>query len=495
MKPRLIRFFLLLTVIVSVSCKPNGASSKKEEQSKKEMIAKQPNIVVLLCDDLGYGDLSSFGHPIIKTENLDKLAASGIRLTNFYSTAPVCSPSRVGLLTGRSPNKAGVYDFIPGLKKSEDNRDLVHLQAYEETIPAMLKTVGYSTCLVGKWHCSSRFNSDQQPQPNDFGFDHWMATHNNAAPSHKNPKNFVRNGEKVGEIEGFSSQIVVNEAIQWLDKKEGDNPFFLEVAFHEPHEPIASPEELVEKYMPYAETREQAEYFANVENVDRAVGRLIAYLEKNHSGNTLIVFSSDNGPETLLRYGEKAKHSYGSPGELKGMKLWTNEAGFRVPGIISWVGENKVSGTKGAVVSALDFLPTFAELSGAKLPNRELDGESFKSLLDTGEFARSTPLIWAFYDAINERRVAMRKGDWKIMGRLEVDNNTLPHIHNLYDGNEALVKSAKLTDFVLFNLKEDINESENLSVKEATVFESMKKEFEIRYKELLEDSHIWVRNQ
>ena len=197
----------------------------------------------------------------------------------------------------------------------------------------------------------------------------------------------------------------------------------------------------------------------------------------------------------FLRYGEKAKHSYGSPGELKGMKLWTNEAGFRVPGIISWVGENKVSGTKGAVVSALDFLPTFAELSGAKLPNRELDGESFKSLLDTGEFARSTPLIWAFYDAINERRVAMRKGDWKIMGRLEVDNNTLPHIHNLYDGNEALVKSAKLTDFVLFNLKEDINESENLSVKEATVFESMKKEFEIRYKELLEDSHIWVRNQ
>ena len=301
MKPRLIRFFLLLTVIASVSCKPNGASSKKEEQSKKEMIAKQPNIVVLLCDDLGYGDLSSFGHPIIKTENLDKLAASGIRLTNFYSTAPVCSPSRVGLLTGRSPNKAGVYDFIPGLKKSEDNRDLVHLQAYEETIPAMLKTVGYSTCLVGKWHCSSRFNSDQQPQPNDFGFDHWMATHNNAAPSHKNPKNFVRNGEKVGEIEGFSSQIVVNEAIQWLDKKEGDNPFFLEVAFHEPHEPIASPEELVEKYMPYAETREQAEYFANVENVDRAVGRLIAYLEKNHSGNTLIVFSSDNGPETLFK--------------------------------------------------------------------------------------------------------------------------------------------------------------------------------------------------
>ncbi|WP_262890261.1 sulfatase-like hydrolase/transferase [Maribacter aquimaris] len=132
-----------------------------------------------------------------------------------------------------------MYDFIPGLKKSDDNRDLVHHQANEVTISALLKSVGYATCLVGKWHCSSRFNSDQQPQPNDFGFDYWMATHNNAVPSHKNPKNFVRNGEEVGEIKGFSSQIVVDEAIQWLEKQKGDNPFFLEVAFHEPHEPIA----------------------------------------------------------------------------------------------------------------------------------------------------------------------------------------------------------------------------------------------------------------
>ena len=101
-----------------------------------------PNIVVILCDDLGYGDLSSFGHPIIETPQLDELAAGGIKLTNFYSAAPVCSPSRAGLLTGRSPNRAGIYDFIPGPKKSEDCRDLVHLQAHEQTIPAMLKEVG-----------------------------------------------------------------------------------------------------------------------------------------------------------------------------------------------------------------------------------------------------------------------------------------------------------------------------------------------------------------
>lgn len=486
-----LKYVLLIILVISISCKSKQTSKSDVKITIKES-AKQPNIVVLLCDDLGYGDLGSFGHPIIKTENLDKLASSGIKLTNFYSAAPVCSPSRVGLLTGRSPNRAGVYDFIPGHKKSEDNRDLVHLQAHEETIPAMLKSVGYETCLVGKWHCSSQFNSDKQPQPNDFGFDHWMATHNNASPSHKNPKNFIRNGVAVGEMEGFSSQIVVTEAIDWLNKKDTDKPFFLEVAFHEPHESIASPEDLVQKYLPQSKNREQAEYFANVENMDIAVGRLVEYIEKNYGENTLIVFSSDNGPETLNRT-PKSIHSYGSPGELKGMKLWTNEAGFRVPGIVKWIGKETYTGTFDKVVSALDFLPTFAELSGAKLPNRKLDGESFNSLLNTGNFDRTTPLIWAFYDALNERRVAMRMGDWKIMGRLEVDDKTLPNIHNLYDGNEAFVKSAKLTDFQLFNMKEDQKELQDLSLKELEVFNEIKKEFEIQYKELLDGSHVWVR--
>lgn len=466
----------------------------KAESSKKKEVLEQPNIIVLLCDDLGYGDLSSYGHPVIQTPNIDALAVSGIKLTNFYSAAPVCSPSRVGLLTGRSPNRAGVYDFIPGPKKSADNRDLVHMQAHEETIPALLKPAGYATCLVGKWHCSSKFNSQEQPQPNHFGFDHWFATHNNASPSHENPKNFIRNGEKVGEIKGFSSQIIVDEAIGWLDKKENDNPFYLQVTFHEPHEPIASPIDLVKKYLPLAKNKEEAEYFANVENVDIAVGRLIAYLEANNIDNTLIVFTSDNGPETFMRY-KRAKKSYGSPGDLKGMKLWTNDAGFRVPCIINWIGKEGFTGTSDKVVSSLDFLPTFSDLSGASLPKNEIDGESFKSLLTQGEFKRNKPLIWAFYDAINEHRVAMRSGDWKIMGCLIVNNNVeLPHVHNLYDGNEDFVKSAKLTDFVLFNLKNDIGETTDLSSINLDVFEAMKSEFQIEYQKLLDGSHFWVRD-
>lgn len=477
-------------VLALISCKEGSKTMASLEKKTPE----RPNIVVLLCDDLGYGDLSSFGHPIIKTPNLDKLAHTGIKLTNFYSAAPVCSPSRVGLLTGRSPNRAGVYDFIPGPKKSPDNRDLVHLQVYEETIPALLKSVGYATCLVGKWHCSSKFNSEEQPKPDHFGFDHWFATHNNAAPSHQNPKNFVRNGENAGVIEGFSSQLIVDEAIGWLEKKEGDNPFFLEVAFHEPHEPIASPENLVQKYLQYTTVRAEAEYFANVENVDIAVGRLVEYLEQNAGDNTLIVFSSDNGPETLLRY-SRAKKSYGSPGDLKGMKLWTHDAGFRVPGIINWLGKEGYSGTSDKVVSALDFLPTFCALAGVSVPNKTLDGESFTSLLQTGDFNRSKPLLWSFYNALNEHKVALRNGDWKILCRLKSEEEYLPRLNNLYDGNENLVKNAKLTDFELYNLKDDLGEISNVSAGNPEVFEQMKALVRSEYGKLLDDSHIWSRKQ
>ncbi|KAA3662988.1 MAG: arylsulfatase [Calditrichaeota bacterium] len=453
----------------------------------------QPNIVVFLCDDLGYGDLPLYGHTSIETPNLDKMASNGILCTDFYSAAPVCSPARAGLLTGRSPNRAGIYDFIPSPKKSEDCRDLVHLQEHEETIPAMLKSVGYTTCLVGKWHCSSQFNSDKQPQADYFGFDHWFATRNNAAPSHENPNNFVRNGKAVGEIEGFSCQIIVDEAIDWLDKKKSADPFYLQVNFHEPHVPIASPQPLVEKYLPFAKNENEAQFFANVENVDKAVGRLLSYLEENRHENTLIIFTSDNGPETLLRY-KRAKRSYGSPGPLKGMKLWTHEAGFRVPGIIHWMGRPTFKGASDAVISSLDFLPTFAEIAGADLPQNPIDGESFTSLFTDGKYERSKPLLWAFYNALNEHIVAMRDGDWKIMARLKNDSAYLPKIKNIYDGNEAFVKQAELTDFVLYNLKKDIGESEDVANKHPDIFQKMKKLLIEEYDNLLAGSHIWMRN-
>ena len=430
----------------------------------------RPNVIVILCDDLGFGDLGCNGHPHIQTPNLDRMAAAGIRFTNFYSAAPVCSPSRVGLMTGRSPNRAGIYDWIPEAKANGDTktdaRDLVHMQRHEVTLPQLLKTVGYATCMAGKWHCNSVFNDASQPQPGDAGFDHWMATQNNAGPSHENPRNFVRNGQAVGELKGFSCQLVVNEGVNWLEKQTTDHPdqpFFMYLAFHEPHEPVASPPELVEKYTAVFVDPDQAQFFANVHNVDLAVGRLLEKLDQlKVRDNTLIVFSSDNGPETLRRY-KAGNRSWGRTGILRGVKLHTYDGGYHVAGIMYWPAGIKNPHTDRSVTSSLDLLPTVCELAGAIPPTeRTLDGISLVALLKSGEMPeRTKPLVWTYYNAINDAKVAMRIGPWKVLARL--NSGTFPRYENLTPQRLQEAKEATLTDFEIYKLSEDPGETLNLS--------------------------------
>lgn len=448
----------------------------------------RPNIVVLLCDDLGYGDLACFGHPHIETPHLDALAAGGIRLTACYSAAPVCSPSRVGLLTGRSPNRAGVYDWIPHAQKPQpDRRDQVHLRRGEVTIAQCLQAAGYQTAMAGKWHCNSKFNRDAQPQPGDFGFDHWLATQNNASPSHKNPKNYVRNGQKVGAVQRFSCQYVIDEAIGFVANLDTDRPFFLYLPFHEPHEPVASPSELVDRYREVAESETQAEYFANVHNVDLAVGRLVDDLrQRDLLDNTLIVFTSDNGPETLNRY-PNADRSHGTPGPLRGMKLHTTEAGFRVPGLIHWPARVKSGQTIDAPVSALDFLPTMVPLADGVLPDRPLDGTDLSPLLDGESFERKQPLLWAYYNAINERQVAMRTGPYKVLARIDDAGKQ----SNLTAPIKMRLESAKLVDFQIFDVTQDIGESQDLSGDDPQRTDRLTSQLKQQYAELLSDSPTW----
>ena len=154
-----------------------------------------PNVVVFLTDDQGWGDLGCYGHPRIQSPHLDQFAAEGLRLTQCYAGCSVCSPSRSAILTGRTPYRNGVWRWIPPGSQ-------YHLRTSEITIAELLKERGYDTCHVGKWHLNGKFNSDEQPQPDDHGYDHWLATQNNAAPNHMNPENFVRNGKAIGKATG-----------------------------------------------------------------------------------------------------------------------------------------------------------------------------------------------------------------------------------------------------------------------------------------------------
>jgi arylsulfatase A len=435
---------------------------------------RRPNFLVILCDDLGYGDLACYGHPDIKTPHLDRLAGQGIRLTDCYASAPVCSPSRAGLLTGRTPSRVGVYDWIPP-------GNAMHLAKEEVTVATLLKQAGYTTCHVGKWHCNGKFNSPDQPQPGDHGFDHWFSTQNNASPTHKNPKNFVRNGEAIGPLEGFSCGIVADEAIDWLrDGREKEKPFFQFVCFHEPHEPIDSPKELVDDY-PQATKRGQALYYANVANMDRAVGRIMAALDELElTDNTLVFFTSDNGPETLNRYGN-AWRSHGSPGKLRGMKLHLYEGGIRVPGILRFPGRIEPGKVLAEPISGVDVMPTLCALGDAKLPtDRQLDGTSFAPVFSGAKIDRQTPLYWHYFRALGQPKVAMRVDEWMILG----------HVDGPQGGRQTM-KDSNLTKFELYNLGDDLSEARDLTSAEPERLKQLSALLVAKHREVQAEGRTW----
>lgn len=414
-------------LVVTIACLPSSLARAADAP------AARPNIIVLLCDDLGYGDLHCFAHPTIRTPNLDQLAADGIKLTHCYSATPVCSPSRGGLLTGRVPNRLGIFDWIPA-------KSGVYLRPQEVTIAQLLRKAGYRTCHAGKWHLNSKIDGTETT-PGDAGFDHWMYTQNNAAPSHLNPTNFIRNGKPVGPTKGPSSHAVVDEAIAWLGGI-GNQPFFLNLWFHESHEPVAAADEFLNVY-PDEANLDRRHYFGDVTQMDAAVGKLMKYLDDHKlRDNTFVFFSSDNGPETLNRY-KAANRSHGSPGPLRGMKLHITEAGYRVPGIIRWPGRIKPGTVSAEPVCSLDLLPTFCAMAGAELPrDRALDGANILPLFDGKPIARPHPLYWQYDKAISKPwTVSLRDGPWKLLANPALDR------------------------FELYNLADDTGETQNLADK------------------------------
>ncbi|MBA2115095.1 sulfatase-like hydrolase/transferase [Bremerella alba] len=465
------RVLLLFTLILMAAVSQTASAQQR------------PNFLVIQCDDLGYGDLECYGHPTIKTPHLNKLASEGVRFTSCYSASPVCSPSRAGLVTGQTPTQVGIYDWIPGGSP-------MHVKANETTVAKLLKEAGYQTGLFGKWHCNGMFNSPKQPQPNDLGFDYWFATQNNASPTHKNPNNFVRNGKKVGPTQDFSCQVVAGEAAHWLKEiKDDGKPFFALVTFHEPHEPIASPDDLVETY-PDADKKGEALYYANVTNMDRAVGSLMQTLDTlNLADNTLVLFTSDNGPETLNRYGS-AWRSHGSPGPLRGMKLHIYDGGIRVPGIARFPGKLEPGTESDVPVCSLDLLPTFCELAGAEIPaDAKLDGTSLVGMLQGEPVERAKPLFWHYYRAYHDAKVAVRDGDWKLVALW--DQGQVKPGAAYQKGDYALIQGAKFKAFELYNLTEDIGETKNVAAEHPEIASKLQKGLLDKYDEATKNAPDW----
>ena len=440
--------------------------------SQAATAAERPNVVILLADDLGYQDIGCYGGPV-KTPTLDGLAAGGTRFTDFYSGCAVCSPSRATLLTGRHHIRTGVYSWI------SDGSQNSHLLKREVTLAEVLKSEGYATAHVGKWHLGLPTGRRDKPTPDEHGFDYWFATWNNASPSHENPSNFIRNGKPVGKLEGYACQIVVDEAITWLDKdRDPKTPFFLNVWFHEPHAPIAAPDEIVEDYGKLNDRA--AVYSGTIDNTDRAIARLLKKLEAldPELKNTLIIYASDNGSYRDDR-----------TGGLRGAKGQNWEGGIRVPGIFHWPGKIIADQAVNEPAGLVDVLPTVCGLLSIDPPaDVHLDGSDVAPLLleNDAKFTRHQPLFWHLQKS--RPIVAMRDGKYSLVADPDYE---LSRNNMFQEAWIPKIKSGGYTNFRLYDLSKDPQQTQNLAGDEPEALARLKKKLLEINASIMSDGNDW----
>ena len=430
-----------------------------------------PNVVVLLADDLGYQDVGCYGGPV-RTPAIDQLAKEGVRFTEFYSGCAVCSPSRATLLTGRHHIRTGVYSWI------SDEAQNSHLLLRERTIAEILKDRGYSTAHIGKWHLGLPTKNRSKPTPSHHGFDYWFTTWNNASPSHKNPNNFIRNGEAVGPLEGYSCQLVADEAIDWLDHhRHPKAPFFLNIWFHEPHAPIAAPDKIVSIY---GELKDKAAiYSGTIDNTDRAIHRVVEKLKAmGVRENTLIIYASDNGSYRDDRVGN-----------LKGKKGSNWDGGIRVPGIFSWPGVIKQNRAVKEPAGLVDILPTLCGLLNLEVPkDRMIDGSDLSTLLqgEANKFRRHQPLFWHLQKS--RPIVAMRDGDFSLVANPDYE---ISQSNMFQESWIPIIKTGGYKDFQLFDLSKDPGQIENIASENPELLNKLKAKLLKMNQSIMADGVDW----
>jgi arylsulfatase A-like enzyme len=358
--------------------------------------ADRPNVVLIVADDLGYGDLACYGNKSIRTPHLDRLAKDGTRLTSFYVAQPVCTASRAALMTGCYPNRVGLQGAL-------NHKSLVGIHTDETTLAELFKSCGYATACYGKWHLGHR----PPFLPTRNGFDEFFGIpySNDNGPLHPVLRDIpslpLYDGEKVVETDPDQRRFtrrLTDRAVTFIDANR-NRPFLLYVPHVMPHVPIHVSDAFNGK-------SKAGLYGDVIEELDAGVGDIVAALEKHGlREKTLVVFMSDNGP--FLSYGDHA----GSAGPLREGKLTTFEGGVRVPCIVSWPGTVPTGRTSDEIVSAIDLYPTLAGLIGAKLPTHRIDGVDVWPFL-SGKADKSPRDTFLYY--AGEELQAVRLGKWKL---------------------------------------------------------------------------------
>ncbi|MCI0421853.1 MAG: arylsulfatase [Acidobacteria bacterium] len=379
---------------------------------------KKPNIIVILADDLGYGDLGCYGQKQIATPNLDRLAKSGVRFTQAYAGSTVCAPSRSSLITGLHTG----HTPIRGNKKVDDESDLP-LPSDVENAPTILRKAGYTTAIIGKWGLGGPGSSGEPARQGfDYAFgylSHWKA--HRQYPTHlwKNGTRVPLKGNTGYEGKSYANDLFTREALQFIQQHK-DQPFFLYLPYATPHVDLVVPEDSLSQYRghfpekPYEHTywaiqkTPRAAYAAMVSRLDRDVGEILALIAKlKIEKNTLVIFTSDNGPE---RVGGGDPEFFQSSGPLRGIKRDLYEGGIRVPFIAWWPGKIKAGKVNDQVLAFWDLLPTFAEIAEVA-PPAHLDGVSMLPAFLGKPQKNHEYLYWEFHERGFQQ--AVRLFNWK----------------------------------------------------------------------------------
>lgn len=485
MKPAIMTALLAMGFLATTSAPP--ALARKPAP---------PNVIVILADDLGYGDTGVYGSPIVKTPNIDALAADGVRFTQAYVTHPVCAPSRSAILTGRYQTRFG-YEFNP---VGRDRTGGVSLN--ETFIGQVMKTAGYRTGMVGKWHLGEA----DRYHPLDRGFDEFFGIMGGATAfmtrqepgddsyitpgseaSFRTTASYaaskgqseieriaaardqvpVRRGREVVEVDGYLTEAFTADAVRFIGANR-DRPFFLYLSYNAPHTPLQATKKYLDRY-PDVKDRGKRVYAAMVSSLDDGVGEIRAKLKaEGLEKNTLIVFLSDNGCASYVQ-------GACTNGPLNGFKATHLEGGVRVPYIVAWPGKVAAGQVDNRMVSSLDILPTAAAAAGVRGPAR-LDGVSLLPYIAGNKAGTPNPtLYWR-----SGPNVAIRDGNWKLwsVNRAETGAVVPTATTITPDGKQAVLSSRGMHD-MLYDLDKDLGETRNIAAANPKVVASLKAKLKV----------------
>lgn len=422
---------------------------------------ERPNFVVIFCDDVGYGDIGCYGAQGWSTPHLDRMAAEGMRFTDFYVAAPSCTPSRASLLMGCYPQRVSLPDvlFPSGPAWTRDKTD-IGINSDEETVAEILKERGYVSGCFGKWHLGHH----KKFLPTRHGFDEYLGLpySNDMCPENNKayPPLPLVEGEDIIENNPDQSRLTTlytERAVQFIEKNK-DSPFFLYVPHTMAHVPLFVSEKFRGK-------SEQGLYGDVMMEIDWSAGEILSALKRcGVDENTLVIFTSDNGP--WLSFGEHG----GTAGPLREGKGTTWEGGMREPCIMRWPGRIAAGSVCSELTTTMDILPTFARLAGAGLPKRRIDGKDIRALM-FGEPGAKSPCKAFFYYRSGELQ-AVRSGRWKL--HLPHKYRTLGSAEGGKGGKSVGYKEGEV-GFELFDLQNDIGETRNLAEEEPDVVGRLKK--------------------